>query len=186
MLLADAVRAPLMLLVPVLHWTGHLSFLPLSAPFQAVPLWVLPLHVPAWALALAILASGVGNGVANPTIHSLFTLRLPPAVRAKGMTAMMTMWGIFQPLGLLVAGPALSTVGVDARPRRVRGRADADDDRCVDYFAARGRVGSAVAGGRAVGDGERLRQPAVIPPRVLRVDVQDVGPVGQPVRVEVM
>ena len=26
MLLADAVRAPLMLLVPVLHWSGHLSF----------------------------------------------------------------------------------------------------------------------------------------------------------------
>jgi MFS family permease len=25
MLLADAVRAPLMLLVPILHWTGHLS-----------------------------------------------------------------------------------------------------------------------------------------------------------------
>jgi MFS family permease len=25
MLMADAVRAPLMLLVPVLHWTGHLS-----------------------------------------------------------------------------------------------------------------------------------------------------------------
>jgi predicted MFS family arabinose efflux permease len=83
-----------------------------SVPFQAAPLWVLPLHVPAWVLALAIFASGVGNGVANPTIHSLFTLRLPPTVRAKGMTAMMTMWGIFQPLGLLVAGPALSTVGV--------------------------------------------------------------------------
>ena len=26
MLLADALRAPLMLLVPVLHWTGHLSY----------------------------------------------------------------------------------------------------------------------------------------------------------------
>jgi hypothetical protein len=26
MLTADAIRAPLMLLVPVLHWTGHLSF----------------------------------------------------------------------------------------------------------------------------------------------------------------
>ena len=26
MLAADAIRAPLMLLVPVLHWTGHLSF----------------------------------------------------------------------------------------------------------------------------------------------------------------
>ena len=29
MLLADACRAPLMLLVPVLHWTGHLSYAPL-------------------------------------------------------------------------------------------------------------------------------------------------------------
>jgi MFS family permease len=89
-----------------------LRLVALSAPLQAIPLWVLPLHVPAWTLALGILASGVGNGIANPTIHSLFTLRLPPAVRAKGMTAMMTMWGVFQPLGLLIAGPALSTVGV--------------------------------------------------------------------------
>jgi hypothetical protein len=28
------------------------------------------------------------------------------------MTAMMTLWGVFQPLGLLIAGPALSTSGV--------------------------------------------------------------------------
>src|SRR5947207_12008276 len=26
MLIADAMRAPLMLLVPVLHWTGHLTY----------------------------------------------------------------------------------------------------------------------------------------------------------------
>ena len=31
MLGADAVRAPLMLLVPALHWTGHLSFVALLA-----------------------------------------------------------------------------------------------------------------------------------------------------------
>ena len=89
-----------------------LRLIALSAPIQAIPLWVLPFHVPAWALAAALVASGIGNGIANPTIHSLFTLRLPPAVRAKGMTAMMTLWGVFQPLGLLIAGPALSTSGV--------------------------------------------------------------------------
>ena len=91
-----------------------LRLVALSVPFQALPLWIMPLHVGAPVLVAAIFVSGIANGVCNPTIHSIWTLRLPPAIRAKAMTASMTIWGIGLPLGLVVAAPVLSTYG--ARP----------------------------------------------------------------------
>jgi predicted MFS family arabinose efflux permease len=91
-----------------------LRLIALSVPFQALPLWILPLNVGAPVLVAAIFVSGVANGVCNPTIHSLWTLRMPPAIRAKAMTASMTIWGLGMPLGLVVAGPVLSSFG--ARP----------------------------------------------------------------------
>ena len=91
-----------------------LRLVAVSVPFQALPLWILPLHVGAPVLVAAIFASGIANGVCNPTIHSLWTLRMPPAIRAKAMTASMTIWGLGMPLGLVVAGPVLSAFG--ARP----------------------------------------------------------------------
>ena len=91
-----------------------LRLVALSVPFQALPLWILPLHVGAPVLVAAIFASGIANGVCNPTIHATMTLRMPPAIRAKAMTANMTIWGLGMPLGLIIAGPVLSTYG--ARP----------------------------------------------------------------------
>ena len=88
-----------------------LRLVALSVPFQALPLWVLPLHVGAPVLVAAVFASGIANGVCNPTIHSVFTLRMPPAIRAKAMTANMTIWGLGMPLGLVVAGPVLAAYG---------------------------------------------------------------------------
>jgi predicted MFS family arabinose efflux permease len=96
------------------QWLDGLRLIALSVPFQALPLWILPLHVGARALVAAIFVSGVANGICNPTIHSLWTLRMPPAIRAKAMTASMTIWGLGMPLGLVVAGPVLSAYG--ARP----------------------------------------------------------------------
>jgi predicted MFS family arabinose efflux permease len=96
------------------QWLDGLRLIALSVPFQALPLWILPLHVGARALVAAIFVSGVANGICNPTIHSLWTLRMPPAIRAKAMTASMTIWGLGMPLGLVVAGPVLSVFG--ARP----------------------------------------------------------------------
>jgi predicted MFS family arabinose efflux permease len=88
-----------------------LRLVALSVPFQALPLWILPLHVGAPVLAAAIFASGIANGICNPTIHTVWTLRMPPAIRAKAMTASMTIWGLGMPLGLVVAGPILSLYG---------------------------------------------------------------------------
>jgi MFS family permease len=72
------------------------------------------MHVGAPVLFVAVLASGIANGICNPPIHAIWTLRMPPAVRAKAAAASSTIWGLGQPLGLLVAGPVLSVYG--ARP----------------------------------------------------------------------
>jgi predicted MFS family arabinose efflux permease len=88
-----------------------LRLIALSVPFQAAPLWVLPLDVGASALFVAVLASGVANGICNPSIHSIWTLRMAPAIRPKAMAASTTIWGLGIPLGLVAAGPALSAFG---------------------------------------------------------------------------
>ena len=91
-----------------------LKLIALSVPFQAAPLWLLPLHVGAPVLFAAILASGIANGICNPSIHSTWTLRMPQSIRAHAMAASGTIWGVGTPIGLVAAGPVLSAFG--ARP----------------------------------------------------------------------
>jgi MFS family permease len=91
-----------------------LKLIAASVPFQAAPLWLLPLPVGASVLIAATFASGLANGICNPSIHSIWTLRLPPAIRPKAMTASATIWSFGLPLGLVIAGPVLSVYG--ARP----------------------------------------------------------------------
>ncbi|MEK6276088.1 MAG: MFS transporter [Actinomycetota bacterium] len=88
-----------------------LRLIALSVPFQAAPLWLLPLDVGASTLFVAVLVSGVANGICNPSIHSIWTLRMPSAIRPKAMAASSTIWGLGMPLGLVAAGPALSAWG---------------------------------------------------------------------------
>ena len=88
-----------------------LRLIALSVPFQAAPLWLLPLDVGASVLFVAVLASGIANGICNPSIHSIWTLRMPPAIRPKAMAASTTLWGLGMPLGLVAAGPVLSSFG---------------------------------------------------------------------------
>jgi MFS family permease len=95
----------------LVHRLDGLLLVALTVPLQAAPLWVLTLHVGAPAMFVAILVSGIGNGICNPSIHTIFTLRMPVAIRAKAMSAMGAIWGIGTPLGLLVAGPVLSEFG---------------------------------------------------------------------------
>lgn len=78
---------------------------------QAVPLATLALPVPAWAIAVALGLSGIGNGLVNPTIHSLLTLRPPVRVRPNVITAIFTASAIGAPAALLIAGPAFAAVG---------------------------------------------------------------------------
>jgi predicted MFS family arabinose efflux permease len=88
-----------------------LRLIALSVPFQALPLWILTLDVSAAGMFAVILASGVANGICNPSIHAIWTLRMPPAIRPKAMAVSGTIWGLGLPLGLVVAGPVLSLFG---------------------------------------------------------------------------
>jgi predicted MFS family arabinose efflux permease len=90
-----------------------LRLIAMSVPFQALPLWLLTLDVGAPVMFLALLASGIANGVCNPSIHAAFTLRMPPAIRPKAMAAGGTIWGLGMPLGLVVAGPVLTAFGAE-------------------------------------------------------------------------
>jgi predicted MFS family arabinose efflux permease len=78
---------------------------------QALPLWALVFHIPSVAVMGALFVSGVFNGLVNPTIHALLTLSAPPAIRARVMSAIATLFMISTPLGLGFAGPVLSTAG---------------------------------------------------------------------------
>ena len=78
---------------------------------QALPLWFLPLDIPAIALSAAIFASGVANGLVNPSLHSITTLRIPAPMRPTVMTTVMVVWALVNPLGLFVAGPVLDAFG---------------------------------------------------------------------------
>lgn len=78
---------------------------------QALPLWVLAFHVPASALAGAIFVSGLFNGLVNPSLHTVLTLRPPREIRARALSALGAVSMLSVPLGLAFAGPVLSTAG---------------------------------------------------------------------------
>jgi MFS family permease len=78
---------------------------------QALPLLTLATPVPAWVLALALGVSGLGNGLVNPALHSMLTLRPPARVRANVLTALFTASAIGAPAALLIAGPAFEAFG---------------------------------------------------------------------------
>jgi predicted MFS family arabinose efflux permease len=93
------------------HRIDGLRLIALSVPLQAFPLWVLTLHVSAAACFAVLVVSGIGNGICNPSIHSIRTLRMPIPIRAKAMSASAAIWGIGTPLGLILAGPVLVKFG---------------------------------------------------------------------------
>lgn len=78
---------------------------------QALPLWLLTteMHPAGYSAALAF--SGLANGLVNPSIHTLMTLRIPPALRPTAMTAMVMVFALVQPLGVFGAGPVLDAFG---------------------------------------------------------------------------
>ena len=90
-----------------------LSLIAVGVLAQALPLWLLTIDLPAAAYSAALLASGLGNGLCNPSIHSLMTLRIPPALRPTVMTAMMMMFALVQPLALFGVGPVLDAFGAE-------------------------------------------------------------------------
>ena len=79
---------------------------------QALPLWLLTMELPAVVYSGALLVSGLANGLVNPSIHTLMTLRIPAPLRPTVMTSMMVVFVVAQPLGVFGAGPILDAFGV--------------------------------------------------------------------------
>ena len=79
---------------------------------QALPLWLLVPTLPAAAYSAALVVSGLGNGLVNPSIHALITLRIPPPLRPTAMTA-TAMLGSVTPIGVFAAGPVLDAFGTE-------------------------------------------------------------------------
>jgi predicted MFS family arabinose efflux permease len=92
------------------RFTG-LGVIATFALFQALPLWLLWLPLPALALAALILASGVANGLVNPSLHTITTLRVPAPLRPNVLTTAMVGWAAVNPLGLFITGPVLDAFG---------------------------------------------------------------------------
>jgi predicted MFS family arabinose efflux permease len=78
---------------------------------QAAPLWFLWLPLPAIALSALIFASGIANGLVNPSLHTITTLRIPPPLRPNVLATAMVGWAVVNPLGLFVTGPVLDAFG---------------------------------------------------------------------------
>jgi len=78
---------------------------------QALPLWLLTLHPSAWLISIVLAVSGIANGLVNPPIHTLLTLRVPPRLRPTVLTVNMIIFGVAQPIGLFGVGPVLDEFG---------------------------------------------------------------------------
>jgi MFS family permease len=90
-----------------------LSLIAKVALAQALPLWLLVFELPAAAAVGVLLASGLANGLINPSLHAIITLRIPPAMRGTVMTSLMTLYALAMPIGILGAGPMLDAFGVE-------------------------------------------------------------------------
>jgi MFS family permease len=78
----------------------------------ALPIWLLAAQ-PALPVALAALAlSAFSNPFVNAPFFGILTTRTPEALRAKVMTAVITLATVAGPLGLLAAGPLIEHAGL--------------------------------------------------------------------------
>jgi MFS family permease len=76
-----------------------------------LPVFALSLELPVPAVMTALAASSFFGPLVNAPLIGVITMRTPEAVRAKVMTAVLTMAMLAGPVGLLVAGPLLESWG---------------------------------------------------------------------------
>ncbi len=89
-----------------------LTLISVAVVAQALPLWLLLGAGPAWVVGVALVTSGIANGVANPSLHSLMTLRAPQALRAQVLSAVLAADTLAGPIGYLGAGVILAHAGI--------------------------------------------------------------------------
>jgi predicted MFS family arabinose efflux permease len=78
----------------------------------AAPMWVLPLLPPAPIVAAALFAAMSFTPLINGPTLAVLTARTPESLRAKAMTAVISVNTVAQPAGLLLSGQVLERWGV--------------------------------------------------------------------------
>jgi len=95
----------------LLERAGGLTIVGTCILAQAAPLWLLTTHPAAWLACAALALAGIANGLVNPSIHSLLTLRIPVGLRPSVMTINVMLFGLAQPVGVFAVGPVLDELG---------------------------------------------------------------------------
>jgi len=78
---------------------------------MVAPIWLLVTDIPAGGIIAAMAVSGLANGIANPPVHAIYTLRTPRALRAKVWSVVIAATAVLAPVALAVAGIVLETDG---------------------------------------------------------------------------
>jgi len=81
---------------------------------SVVPLWALVLELPWYGVGGAMLVCGLFIPLVNAPAMGLLSTRPPQAVRAKVMTAVMTVSALGGPAGRIVVGPLFERWGISA------------------------------------------------------------------------
>jgi MFS family permease len=76
------------------------------------PLWLLAFHLPAVAVMAVLCISAAFSPLSNAPMIAVATMRTPEALRAKVMTAAITLNTVAGPVGLFAVGPLLEQFGV--------------------------------------------------------------------------
>ncbi len=77
-----------------------------------LPLWLLPLDLPAWGVMAALFTAMVFAPLVNGPVIGVITARTPVELRPKMMTALISISTLATPLGFLIAGQLLEPWGV--------------------------------------------------------------------------
>ncbi|HEY6961459.1 MAG TPA: MFS transporter [Gaiellaceae bacterium] len=81
---------------------------------QIAPLTLLPFDTPAWVVVAALAGLGFFNPFVNSAASGVSGARVPARLRQQAATFSLSLNGVFAPVGVLAAGPALAAFG--ARP----------------------------------------------------------------------
>ena len=84
--------------------TDRLLVSSLGEVAMIAPLWLLLTDIPAAAIVAVLAVSGIANGIVNPPIFTIFTLRTPRALRAKVWSVIIAATSVLGPVALVVAG----------------------------------------------------------------------------------
>ena len=100
-----------LLAVKLLDRLSPLRLASIGVVCATLPLWIVALDV-SWPIACAaVVACGVFVPSVNAPFMGLLTTRPPAALRAKVMTAVLTVSGLGSPLGRLAVGPVYRAAG---------------------------------------------------------------------------